>query len=40
MTKLEILGDNAILGDNDDAEEPEIEYMPPPVKSKSPQRRA
>lgn len=36
MIKLEILGDSEILGSKDDAEEPEIEYMPPPVKSKLP----
>jgi len=33
MTKLEILGDNEILGSKDDLEERDIEYMPPPVKS-------
>ncbi|MCJ1251065.1 hypothetical protein MMC30_008296 [Trapelia coarctata] len=33
MTKLEILGDNEILGSKDDLEERKIEYMPPPVKN-------
>lgn len=39
MTKLEVLGDSEILGSKDDLEERDIEYMPPPVKSKDANHR-